>query len=277
MKSATKISLTIVLIIVLAIAAAVVYVVTNLDYIVERVIEQEGSKVTRTEVAVDKVRIGLREGSASIAGISVANPAGFETPQAFSLNEISTRIDIGSLRGSPIVIDHVTIDAPAVSFEMNEQRKINLNELKKNIASAGGAKTAAQQETAEPSQVKLRIRRVNLKGGTITARLAPLEDKTHQLRLPPLQLTDLGGEQGATPAQITREIMDKLIARAQAEVKKQSWAKQLDAYKQQAEQRLEQEKQKLEQRKQDLKSEADKQVEQEKQKAEDKLKNLLGQ
>lgn len=277
MKRPGKVVLILLLIVVLAVAAAVVYVITNLDYIVERVIEQQGSRVTKTEVSVEGVDIGLRQGSASIAGIRIANPPGFENATAFSLGEISTAIDLKSLTASPIIIEHVTVKAPAVNFELNADRRINLNELKKNLPAGRADQAPAEAAPAEAAQPKLLIRRVTLSEGIITARLAPVAEETRQLKLPPIEFTDLGAPDGATPAELTRQIVDKLIARARQAIQEQGWAQQLEEYKQQAGQRLEQEKQKLDQKKQKLESEADQKLEQEKQKAEDKLKNLLGQ
>jgi uncharacterized protein involved in outer membrane biogenesis len=267
MKAMSKVIVAVVSVAIVAIAALVIYVYANLDSIVAQVIEQQGSRVTGTEVRVKKVSIRLREGEGSIAGITIANPEGFSKPNAFSLGEISTRIDIGSLTDSPIIIDHVSVDAPAVIFEVDKDGKINLNELKQHIT-AGRTPASSASESDAPSQVKILIRRLTLKDAALTTILAPLDDKTRQLRLPTIEFTNLGGEGGATAAQLSRQILDRLIERIRAEVKKQGVEQQLDALKRQGSQRLEREKQKLE-------SKGDEAVEKQRQKAEDTLKDLL--
>ena len=128
-----KVFLSLLLIIVIAIAGGVYYLLTNLDALVEAAIEKYGSEATQTAVRVDSVKISLKEGSSAINGLSVANPAGFEAKYAFSLGEISNKINIESLGNDVIVIDDITIRAPQVYFEMNQQRQTNLKELKKNL------------------------------------------------------------------------------------------------------------------------------------------------
>ena len=95
--------------------------------------------------------------------------------------------------------------------------------------------------------------------------VVPLKDKTYDLKLPALVLTDLNG----TPGQISRQVLDRLIDHAKKEIQKQGLDRELAEIKAKAQQRIDEEKAKLEQQ-------ADERVEEEKQKAEDKLKNFLG-
>jgi len=93
----------------------------------------------------------------------------------------------------------------------------------------------------------------------------PLQDKTYDLKLPTLVLTDLSG----TPEQISRQVLDRLIDHAKKEIQKQGLDKELAEMKARAQQRIDEEKAKLGQK-------ADDRIEQEKQEAQDKVKNLLG-
>ncbi len=77
--------------------------------------------------------------------------------------------------------------------------------------------------TAEP---KLIIRKLLFTEGSIHARVVPL-GKDYELRLPTLELNNLGGKNGATPTQIADQVLKVLTDRALAEVKKQG----LDQYK----------------------------------------------
>ena len=106
------------LFIIIAIAAVVYYVFTNIDHLVKTAIEKYGSQATQT---------------GSVSGLAVANPPGFAQPNIFSLGEINVGIDIKSLNQQPYVINDITIRQPQVFVDMNNDKKINLNELKKNI------------------------------------------------------------------------------------------------------------------------------------------------
>jgi len=230
-----KFTLGFILIIVLAIGAVIYYLLTNLDALVEAAIEEHGSKATQTAVRVDKVRIDLADGAGAVYGLTVANPKGFSDPHAFSLSQIRIKIDIQSLKEEPYVIDEITVRAPRVFAEINKNRKNNLNELKKNLpVGTATAKTRQDKTTDGP---RLIIRRVLFSDGNIQAKVVPL-NKEYQVKLPTLSMTNIGGKNGATPAQIAKEIIGRFTDMAVAEVKKQGFNAELDKLKAKAEAKL---------------------------------------
>lgn len=244
---------------------------SNLDAIVKAAIEKYGSEATQTAVRVEKVRIKLTEGDGAVYGLTVANPGGFAMPHAVSLGETGLGIDLKSIKEEPYVINHITVRSPEVFFEMNENKKTNLNELKKNLAAStgGGGKagTGASGDKPAATPPRLIIKRITFEDGRIAARVTPL-DKDYDLRLPSLNMTNLGGSRGATPAELAREILQRLTDAARAEIKKQGIDAELDKLKAEAREKIESEKARL-------KEEADSKLESEKQKAEEKLRNLL--
>lgn len=270
MKTGSKVMIGSVLIIVIALAAALYYVWSSLDSLVKTAIEEYGSQVTQTTVQVKQVKLQhtLAQGKGSIAGISVANPKGFSTPYAFTLGEIQTKIDIKTITQSPVVIDEIVVAAPQMFFEINNEAKANFNVLKDNINRAIPAKPASKQtETKTPeTEIKIIIRRLLIQDGKVEATVIPL-DKQLSTRLSRIELHNLGGKGGSTPAEIARQVLAVVVDRTRAAVSELGIEQQL---KDAADQRIAEEKAKL-------KSRADEQVEVEKQKAEDKLKKLLGQ
>ena len=114
-----KIILSIILLVVIAIAAGVYYVFTNLDSLVKAAIETHGSEATQTAVRVDKVNIDLASGAAGLSGLSIANPAGYALPNAFTMGEIRAGIDLTSLQEEPYIINEITVLAPRVFVEIN--------------------------------------------------------------------------------------------------------------------------------------------------------------
>lgn len=241
-----KIVLGAVLVLLLTIGFGVYYILSNLDVLVKNAIETYGSEATQTAVRVESVKIGLQDGSGAIQGLTVGNPQGFTINDAFSLGEISTQIDLKSLSEDVIVIEHFTIRAPEVFFELNEAGKSNLNELNRNISggASGSSGTAAPSASTSGKEPKLIIRKVLFTEGNIHATVVPL-NKDYELPLPKIEMTNLGGKNGATPAQIADQVLQVLTERALAEVKK----KGIDQYKQKLEgevnKRLEAEQQKL--------------------------------
>ena len=266
-----KVIFGLVLVVILAVVGAAYYILTNLDAIVEAAIEKYGSQATQTAVRVDKVGIKLKEGSAAINGLTIANPEGFALSHAFSMAKVKTGIDIASIKEEPYVINEITVVAPQVFFEVNKDNKINLNELKKNLSPGKPAdkqeKEADQTASAEP---RLIIKRLLFTDGNIKAKVAPLNDKEYDLKLPTINMQNLGGNKGATATELASEIIDRLIDQTKKVVKQKGIDAELEKLKVKADAKLEKEKAKLKQK-------TDSKLEEEKQKAKEKLKGLLGQ
>lgn len=212
------------LVLVLSFGFAVYYVLSSLDGLVKSAIETYGSQATQTTVRVEGVQIVLKDGSGAIRGLTVANPPGYEAQQAFSLGEISTQVNLKSLSEEVTVIDHIIVRAPQVFFELNEAGKNNLAELKQRLSS--GASRSASSSPGGGTESRLIIRKLLFIDGTINASVVPL-DKDYELKLPKLELYNLGGKNGATQKEIANQVLDKLTKRALAEIEK----KGLDQYK----------------------------------------------
>ena len=265
------------LVIVVAISVGVYYVLTNLDALVKAAIEQHGSEATQTSVRVDKVKIDLTDGAGGISGLTIANPSGYQMPLAFSLAEVRVAIDLQSLQEEPYIISEITVLAPQVFVEINKDNRTNLNELKKNLVpstpatpstEAREAKQQAPTEPATAAEPRLIIQRITFADGDIMARVAALDNKEYKLKLPSLDMANLGGSNGATASELAREIIKRLTDSASAEVKKKIIDQQLDELKAKAREKLDAEKAKL-------KQEADSKIDEQKDKAKDKLKGLF--
>ncbi len=250
-----KVALGALLVLIIAIGFSVYYLLSNLDSIVKSAIETYGTEAAQTQVKVASVKIVLQDGSGAIKGLTVGNPAGFTAPQVFSLGEVSTQIDLKSLSEEVPVIEHVTVRSPQVFFELNQAGKNNLEALKQNIASGSSKGSSADKKSG--SEPKLIIRKLLFTGGTINAKVVPL-DKDYTLKLPSVQLNDLGGKTGATPTQIADQALKALTEKALAAVKKEG----IDQYKKQLEGEV---KKKLDEQKEKLGSDV-----------QNKLKGLLG-
>lgn len=263
------------LVIIVAIGGGVYYVLNNLDSLVKAAIEQYGSEATQTAVRVDRVKINLADGSGAISGMTIANTSGFSQPYAFSLGEIRTGIDLQSLQEEPYIINEITILAPQVFVEINQDMKTNLNEIKKNLVAGmpAGSQTTTDKPAAEPpassgAEPRLIIRKVNFADGNIQANVAAMDNKEYNLKLPSLNMTNLGGTTGATASELSREILNRLTDRASKIVQDKVINAELDKLKAKADARIEEEKARLKQM-------ADEQQKEQEDKARDKLQDLL--
>lgn len=223
----------------LLVVGGLVFVWSNLDSIVKDAIQTYGSEATKTTVSVAEVKLRLEAGEVKITGLKVGNPAGFSDPNIFELGMISTKIDISTITQNPIIIDEIIISAPAVVYEINQAGVSNVDVLKKNLGagSGGGGKSAASSSGGE--ELKMVIRKLVVEGTSAKVRIAALGNKEQSVKLPRIQLTDVGKKSnGATAAEVAQILSSKLLANVKTSVAKlgvdQYLGKSADAFKKQA-------------------------------------------
>jgi uncharacterized protein involved in outer membrane biogenesis len=155
--------------------------------------------------------------------LKVANPSGFFYPSIVTLDDISVRIAVDSVTSTPLVIDTILISGPEVFYELKEDGTANLDVLKKNLSS-GSSPNEQPHKGAKGKEIKLHVRKLVFEKGKVHVRVAKLVDKPYTVDLPRLELTDIGRQGGATPAEIARimatalaEETSKAVARTQGE------------------------------------------------------------
>lgn len=249
-------------IIVVVIAAGIFYLTTNLDSLVKAAIEKHGSEAVKTSVRVNSVTISLGDAAATIIGFTVSNPDGYSLPLAFSLGEIAVDLDIDKTSEKMIAIDLIRIGEPQVFYEINAERKDNLGVLKDNLGIGSGkpGKESAEKDSPAIDPVRLSIKRFELKGAVMKAKIVPLKNKEYDIKLPALKLTDLKG----TPEEISKQVLSQLIDHAKKEIRRKGLDKELAEIKARMEAKA---KAKVDDAKSDLKEKAKKKIS-------DKLKGL---
>jgi hypothetical protein len=196
--------------IVVLVAAAVFYLVRNLDSLVASAIEKYGTEAAGTSVQVQAVEIRIREGMGSVRGLTVANPPGFTDRDIFSLGEIVLDLDAASLTSELPIVEEIRIGEPSLLFEVNESAKTNLDVLKQNVGRIGERRKKEGAE-AEKDQPRLLVRRLTIEGGQGILDLTAVGGREVQAKLPPITLTDIGGEQGVTPTALGEAVLAALI------------------------------------------------------------------
>jgi hypothetical protein len=184
----------------------VFWLISSRDALVKGAIEQYGSQMTGTAVRVGSVRIDLREGSATILGVTIANPAGFDTPEAFRLEEISVDLDTDRLTGSPIGIQRIEIQAPEVTYELNAQARSNLEVIAANLDRYAGEGASEPSGSGDDpaAETRLAIDAFVFDKGSVSAVTSAVGGKDGTLKLPALRMNNVGGAEGMTGAELGR-------------------------------------------------------------------------
>jgi uncharacterized protein involved in outer membrane biogenesis len=208
--------------------AALAIVWTNLDWIVKNAIEKYGSQAIGTSVRVRGVSLHPASGKGSISGLTVENPKGFSAPHIISLGGISVHLSPRTITANPVVIDDIRIASPLIVYEMNDNRVSNVDMLKKNLESGTPAKSEpAPRKTPKEAEKRLRIKRLVIENAKADVRVASL-GKPRTVALSRIEMTDLGGKNGAPPEDIAKEIAAAILSRVTREVGKEGAEKLLE-------------------------------------------------
>jgi len=186
----------------------------QLDRIVKEAVETVAPQFTQSDVTLGGVDISLTDGKGTLSDLAVSNPAGFNTPMAFELSNISVQLNVDSLTTNTIIVESVVIDAPRVTYESGKQGS-NLDVLQRNIAKSTDGDSAPSQESSDSqateSQAKIIIRDLVVSNGAISYNNALLGDSTIYVPLPKIHLTGIGEKSnGATVGEVIKLILTEI-------------------------------------------------------------------
>lgn len=220
-----------------AVVAIVIFVFGNLDSLVKDVIEEQGTRVAGVPVSVSGVKIEVLDGRAAINGLTVGNPSGFKTDSAISLGGISVALDTASVSQPVIVIKEISVDGPAVTYElMSGGNNIGAiaDNVKKNSGGGSSSSSAPSSGDSGGTDKKLIIETLKVRGGKVTIAASLLDQgKALEARLPDITLRNIGKDSGgATPEEVAAEVMAALTDAASRAAASIGVGKTLEALKQ---------------------------------------------
>jgi len=191
------------------------YLYNNVDSIVKNGIERYGTDVCGTKVSVGSVDISLKSGRGTIRGLRVANPDGYSHDSVVELGDAIVAIDIGSINRDPIVITEIRVKSPLVSAEVDEKLGTNIGKIRGHVQQyqARAAKPAGKQDAGFEKRIAIRSFVIEL--GTLKADATRVGREKGQWEMPPIELSNLGGERGVRPEAIAKVISVALFTRAE--------------------------------------------------------------
>lgn len=197
-------------------AGAAFWAYHSVDLIVKVALEHFGPDVTGVAITVGEVRISPRDGRGSLKGVEIANPAGFTSPRAARLGEMSVAIDPATLGGPVILIREIKVESASISYERGN-RTTNLDTIQKSIEgyikrSAGGQESGVSSFGG--AKRKFIIERLGIRGAKVTMTNPALKGQGITFDLPDIELRDMGKRQnGITASEAANIVAGTLIAR----------------------------------------------------------------
>jgi hypothetical protein len=182
---------------VIAVLLIVVVIAVNLfaDSAVKMAIETAGTKTLQVPVAVDSVNLSILGGKIGFKNLSIDNPPGYKHERLLELGDAKIAVETGSLLTDIINIKEIKLDGMNVVLEQRGVTSNNIQDIIKALP-AKDEEPNKPSEPAEPGGKKLHIDTLQITNTQVKVKLLPLPGKldTLTLKLAPIEMTDLGGE-----------------------------------------------------------------------------------
>lgn len=188
------------IVILIAIAAAAIGLFANKA--LANVIESSGTKALSVAVKVGKVDLSILQSKLDLRNLTIDNPPGYRHERLLELGEGRINVETKSLLGDVVNIRDIKLDNIGVVLE---QRGVSGNNLQDIINKL----PAKKEQTGKPAGKKLHIDTLELTNVTVNVNLLPIPGKvdTLTLKLSPIKMTDLGGDNDLDTAALSRTVL----------------------------------------------------------------------
>ena len=180
-----------------------------LGSIVKAGVNRFGPAITQTKVELKFASLSPLSGIGTLSGLTVGNPKGWSTLDAFHLGDVRISMEPFSVLRDYIVINEIIIDQPEINYE-TKLISSNVGDLLKNIEAAmGGGKTSDPKTTAG-KPIKLVVKKFVMTNARVSLGIGT---KAMTIPMPAVELTDLGvAEGGITPAELAGAVMRSITS-----------------------------------------------------------------
>jgi len=173
--------------------------------VIRQGVNRVGPQVLGVPVVLEGARFSPFQGLVQMSRLTVGNPEGFRTDHMFFMDDLEVEVEVRSLLSDTIVINRIHIEAPQIIYEAG-LRGTNLGTL---LARLESEKDPAAGE-GEGSGKTVVIRELTIANASAQVSATALQGREVTIEIPPITLTDLGGEDQDT-AQIVAEVVRTVI------------------------------------------------------------------
>ncbi|HUT29854.1 MAG TPA: AsmA family protein [Sedimentisphaerales bacterium] len=199
MKKYLKILRIVLVVFVILVVVVAVLVHLFADRAVKMGIEKGGTGALKVGVRVEDVDLSILRGRIGLKNLVIDNPPNYKHERLLELRDASAEVDIGSLLTDTVNIRSIKLEGVNLVLEQRGVSSNNLQDIIKSIP-------AADQEAQEPSGRKLHIDTLEISEITVNVKLLSLAPDI-PLKLDPIKMTDLGGDNKMDVAALSGKIL----------------------------------------------------------------------
>jgi len=173
-------------------------------------IETAVTKALGVGVSVDNLKLSIMAGKLALGNLVIDNPPDYQHNRLLELKSAKIEVDVWSFLSDTVKIKEIKLDGANVVLEQKGLSN-NIKDVMKSIPEK-------DKQPAEPSGKKLHIDNLEITNTEVKVKLLPIPGKadTLTLKLAPIKMTDLGGDNKLNTAALSGKVLSA-IARGIAE------------------------------------------------------------
>ena len=207
-KKTAKLSLYLFSILVVLLVVGVAYLYMNIGSIAKDMTERVASDALGVAVTLGDMQISLEDKKIVVSDIRIANPKGYQKPDAMRIKEIVVAGE--SFSTELLTFSLVSVDGTHVNLEVSPQGT-NLGDLKKNVdgnMASGGSST---QNSEAP---KVIVKKFSLTKAQLNPSVTLLDTDLAAIVVPDVHLSGIGQKENGivaqeTVGQIAKAVLDQ--------------------------------------------------------------------
>lgn len=205
-----------VIVVILLIIAAALFLYVNLNNIVKRTVETQGTEQLKVPTTLGGVSLEIFRGNLQLSNLDIGSPQGFSAPHMLSLGGLSVDTGgLGNLRKEPIRISKISISQPKLVIEQ-ANGKLNFKALMDQLPSNPDQKPAPQQPNEKPP-VKLIIDDLAVNNAEVVVRPGiPGLSQEITIPIPAIDVKNIGNADGAQNGAAIKDVVTTLITQMTA-------------------------------------------------------------
>tara|TARA_E500000318_G_scaffold17776_1_gene18085 strand:- start:28018 stop:28956 length:939 start_codon:yes stop_codon:yes gene_type:complete len=214
MKTAIKIIAVLVVLLIVGIVGVVFLGLSQIDKLAKEAIERGGTYAMQVETTVETVDVNLTAGTATMNGLNIANPNGFDTDHFINLGDSSASVNIETINSDTIVMPEITLSGIDVILDKGGNPS-NYNTIL-NSLQRFESKEETTPDSAQPGK-KLVIDRLLLEDINIRVANMPglsLAVGEVAVNIPEIELRDVGKEESMTTSEVINLVVKTVLAAA---------------------------------------------------------------
>lgn len=202
--------------VVLVVVGGVILFVTNVNGLVRTAVEQGSTKSLNLPTTLGSANVGLLSGDVSLNQLTISNPPGYGNDPLFTLGNVRVDTSYGKLRGKPVAIDAIEINAPRIVIEQ-KNGKFNIREVADRLGGSSTGEPAPSEPTASGEAIKLIIESLKVEGAQVVFKpnMPGLKDE-YVVGVPPIELKQIGNADGNRNGEELGRVVSQLLATVSA-------------------------------------------------------------